>query len=116
MDEETLRLIKEKFVPAIVAPNHRGLCLPSDSEVFKDYFKAPGNHPSAIKGGLSLPGRGSLFPFTAGGQPIKIDGSLKPINQELNAVLEAFAKLPEQERAPAEAKTKPDLSLMKHKF
>jgi hypothetical protein len=113
MDEETLRLIKDKFVPAIVTPNHRGLCLPSDADVFKNHFKAPGNHPSAIKGGAALPGRGSLFPFTASGEPLKIDGGVKPINQQLQAVLEAFARLPEQDRAPADAKPKPDLSQLK---
>jgi hypothetical protein len=115
MNDETLRLIKDKFVPAVIAPNHRGLYLPSDKAVFEKYFKAPG-HPSGIKGAACLPGRGSLFPFTAGGQPIQVDGALGlPINRQLHAVLDKFAALPEAERAPAEARVKPDTTALKHK-
>ncbi len=114
MSGDQLALLQEKFVPVVF--NSVNKSLPQDRTIWKEVFHswAKGVGPVPIQG--RLPGTKTLFFFAASGRPIAIDPALRPqpLEKRLQAVLDAFAKLPEPERAPAEAKAKLDTEPLKY--
>jgi hypothetical protein len=106
-------LLEQKCIPVVF--NSVNKSLPQDKKVWKDNFHAwKGGSPLPLEG--RLPGTNTLFLFTASGRPIALNPALREqtLDRRLQAGLEAFATLPEAERAPADAKVSSDLGALRY--
>ncbi len=115
MSNEEIALLKQKFVPVVF--NTYNKRLPEDGKVWTDAFRSWVCVPrAALPIESRLPGKSTMCFFAASGRPIKINAALRtqPLNRRLQEVLDVFTKLPEADRSPAAAKTKPDLSRLKY--
>jgi hypothetical protein len=113
MGKDEIALLTQQFVPVVF--NSINKSLPDDKKIWKEVFHS-WTKGAALPPEGRLPGVNTLFLFTASGQPIKLDSKLRdePVGHRLKQALAAFASLPETERSPVEARTKPDLSQLRY--
>ena len=88
---------------------------PHDKKIWKAVFQS-WTKGSPLPQEAKVPGTSTLFAFTASGQPIKIDPALRKESpsRRLQAILEAFARMPESARRPAAAREKIDAAALKY--
>jgi hypothetical protein len=113
MGKEEIATISEKFVPVVF--NSVNKSMPGDRQLWKEVFHS-WTKGAALPVEGRVPGTATIFVFSAGGQPIKLDPALRnePIGRRFQAALAAFAALPESERAPADAREKLDSEQLRY--
>jgi hypothetical protein len=113
MSSAEIALLEQKFVPVVF--NSVNKSLPQDKTIWKEVFHS-WTKGAALPLEGRLPGTNTLFLFTASGRPVAVDPALRnqTLGRRLQAGLDAFARLPEVERAPAEVKASSDLGALRY--